>query len=377
MGQPPHRPEPHDQVQFGSSRRRPWLAGLGLAAITIAAITIVAVRSGAGGHGHHPTSARTGITVVRVGHPILAEPTGWDLFARGDGFVADIQLAWGRVRQTVVPPLNSGNAVSFLVAPHEVIVRSYDYVPGYVVPDGRPPHVLTGLLATGGPLLPGPAPGEVWTQTGTSQNLALVSLAGRRIGPSISFPQGRAQQLSATADGRGYVLAMTGSGALVDQGPTWRRPVRFVVAAIGPTGWFGQQCRGRHSCRNVVMNPVTGALRLLPGLARRSPYLFSPPGVIAPDGSYAAVYEGQPNGQFHVVLVNLATGARTRLPMRPGTPDPGSMAWSPDCQWLFVAWNGKLLAVSATSANVTTLRLGLPPVSQVAVRQDVSWPPSG
>ena len=374
------RPVPSDQVQFGTSPRRPWLARLVIAAIGIAAITVAVVHSAAGAHRHHPpsaqrhhpTSARPSIAFTDTGHPILGEAAGWELFARGDTFVADIELGRGRVTRTAVPGLTSGNAASFVASAHEVIVRSYDSVPGYVIPDGKPAQVLTGPLATGGPLVAGPTTREVWTYIGTGSTLTLVTLSGRRVGPSIRFPPNGPEGLSVTADGRGYVLAMTTSGALVDLGPTWHRSVRLAVTAIGPTGWFGQQCGSRHSCRNVVMNPATGALRRVPGTAPapagRFPYLFSPPGVIAPDGGYAAVYQAQPKGVFRIVLIDLATGAQTRLHVESSTLAMDSMAWSPDCKWLFVASKGKLLAVSPASGKVTTLQLGLPPISQIAVR---------
>ena len=364
----------------------PWLPRLALAAIGIAAITVAAVHAAAGAQRHHPTSARRhhptptqrhyptsarpSIAFTDTGHPILGEAAGWELFARGDTFVADIELGGGRVTRTAVPPLKSGNASSFFAGAHEVIVRSYDYVPGYVIPDGKPAQVLAGPLATGGPLLPGPTTGEVWTDIGRGSNLTLVTLSGRRVGPSIRFPPNGPEQLSATTDGRGYVLAMTASGALLDLSPTWHRSVPLAITAIGPTGWFGQRCIGRHSCRNVVMNSATGAMRLLPGAAPagRFSYLFAPPGVIAPDGGYAALYQAQPNGVFRIVLINLATGVQTRLHVESSTLALDSMAWSPDSKWLFVASKGKLLAVSPASGKVTTLQLGLPPVSQVAVR---------
>ena len=380
--------DPTDRVQFGTNPRRPWLARLALAAIGITAITVAAIHSAAGDHRHrptsahrhhltlaqrhHPTSARPSIAFTNTGHPILGEAAGWELLARGDTFVADIELGRGRVTRTAVPWLESGNAASFFAGAHEVIVRSYDYVPGYVIPDGKPAQVLTGPLATGGPLVAGPTTSEVWTYIGRGSNLTLVTLSGRRVGRSIRFPPDGPQQLSATADGRGYVLAMTMSGALVDLGPTWHQSVRLAVTAIGPTGWFGQHCVSRHSCRNAVMNSATGALRLLPGMAPapagRFSYLFSPPGVIAPNGGYAAVYQAQPHGVFRIVLINLATGAQTRLHVKSNTLALDSMAWSPDCKWLFVASKGKLLAVSPASGKVTTLQLGLPPISQIAVR---------
>jgi len=208
------RPNPNDQVQFGTGPHRPWLARLALAAICITAIIVAAVHSVAGAHRHHPTSAhrhhptlaqrhhptsaRPSIAFTNVGHPVLGEAAGWELFARGDTFVADIELGRGRVTRTAVPWLESGNAASFFAGAHEVIVRSYDYVPGYVIPDGKPAQLLTGPLATGGPLVAGPTTSEVWTSIGTGSNLTLVTLSGRRAGPSIRFPPNGPDQLSAT-----------------------------------------------------------------------------------------------------------------------------------------------------------------------------------
>jgi hypothetical protein len=366
------RPEPGDQIQFGAARRRPWLIRLAVAAVVIVAIVVLAVQATSGGHAR--PAARPSIATANIGHPILGETTGWDLFVRGASFVADIQPGSGRVTRTAVPPLTTGNPVaSFIVGPHEVIVRSYDFVPGYVIPDGQPARQLTGMLATSGPLVPGPAPDEVWTQVGTSQDLHLVTVSGHQVGPVIRFPPNGPPQMPVIADGRGYLLDTTIYGRFIDLGPTWDQPVYGGVMAVGPTGWLTQQCARDHRCRDFVIHPATGWQQLVPGVVRpsRFRYWLWAPGVVAPDGTLAAVLDGQSttSTRLRLELIDLDTGAR--LPVNVefgGQPIPESMAWSPDCRWLFVAWQGKLLAVSAVSGKVTTLHLGLPPVSQIAVR---------
>jgi len=98
------------------------------------------------------------------------------------------------------------------------VIRPSDLVPGYVVPDGGQARPLTGLLADGGPLVPGPVGSQVaWVTSGppTAPALSLITLAGHRSGPSIHFQPGGPQVPStAVSDGRGDVL-VTDGGQLV------------------------------------------------------------------------------------------------------------------------------------------------------------------
>ncbi len=376
-------------VQFGKDRSPGgrWLPRIALACLVLAAIIALVVRGA--GHQSRP-AARTppppAIRVITVGHRLLGVTAGWELFARGPDDLIRVQLAQGKILVTYVPSLESADPnVAFLIGPHEVLIRSTDLVPGYVVPDGAQARPLPGSLADGGPLVPGPARAQAgWVMTGLPgyPALSLISLSGRLSGPTIRFPPG-GPQLPATAvsDGRGYVLVDTGSSSAYDAGPGWDRVVPGTVIAVGPAAWLVVTCDARNQrCRNAVVDTSDGARRRLPGPAAGFPYTFQwpPTGVIAPDGSTAAVAESSRLGQLTVHLINLHTGAgrRIKIPLGADLGSPlgadlsdQSMVWSPDSRWLFVAAaDGKLVAVDASTGKAERLPVSLPAVTQVAIR---------
>jgi hypothetical protein len=380
-------------VQFGSGRSSGgrWLPRIALACLVIAAIVAIAVR-GTGQHPQHAAKTKTPrpappMIVVVAGHPLLGVTAGWELFARGPNDLLRFELAQGRIKETYVPPLTSANAnVAFVIGAHEAVIRSTDLVPGYVVPDGGEARQLTGPLAGDGPLIPGPAPSQAaWVSSASqaSPALSLVTLTGRRAGPTIRFRAG-GPQLPATAvsDGRGYVLVTTGRSSVFDAGPGWDRPVPGTVLAVGRASWLVLVCHPVYlHCHNEVVDIADGARRALPGPAAGYPYDFSwpPTGVIAPDDSTAAVPESGRDGRLTVHLVNLRSGANrnlkivlgmpgTNLPLGAGLNDQ-SMVWSPDSRWLFVAAaGGMLVVVVARTGRAEDLGLTLPAVTQVAIR---------
>ena len=325
--------------------------------------------------------------VTTVGHRLLGVAAGWELFARGPDDLLWIELARGQITQTYVPPLETASRdVAFVIGAREAVIRPADYVPGYVIPDGHQARLLTGLLAGGGPLVPGPASAQAaWVPSGppTSPTLSLVALTGQPSGPSIRFAPG-GPQLPATAvsDGRGYVLVTTGSFSIYDAGPGWDRPVPGTVVAVGPATWLVVTCNPQYRhCRNEVVDVSDGARRVLPSAATAEPYYFSwpPTGVIAPDASTAAVAETGRRGGLSVHLIDLRTGATRDLNVPLGVPgsdlplggdsNDHSMAWSPDSRWLFVAAaGGKLVAVNARTGQAESLGVRLPAVDQVAIR---------
>ena len=398
-------PDSYDEVvQFGNNRPPGgrWLTRMALACLVLAAIITVAVRGT--GHDSRPTAKTPpppAIRVITVGHWLLGVTAGWELFARGPDDLLRVQLAQGKITLTHVPPLGTANPdVAFVIAPHEVVIRSTDLVPGYVVPDGAQPRPLPRSLAHGGPLVPGPARAQAgWVMTGLPgyPALSLVSLSGRPSGPKIRFVPG-GPQLPATAvsDGRGDVLVDTENFNAYDAGPGWDRPVPGTVVAVGPTTWLVVTCNPlyRH-CRNTVVDIATGARRTLAGPAAGYPYDFfswPPTGVVAPDGGTAAVAEtasGQPttsniaseggtagvspsgrDAVQTVHLINLRTGANRDLGIPLGADlSDQSMVWSPDSRWLFVAAaDGKLVAVDASTGRAELLQAPLPAVEQVAIR---------
>jgi hypothetical protein len=379
----PGRPGPGagDVIAFGRDRpprrRRTTGALLAGAAALIVAVTVINVA----GHSQRPVRpSRPGpppVVVSQVHRHLLGVTGNWELFARGLTYLVRIQLARGTITRTQVPPLESNNPdVDFLVGPNEAIVRSYDQVPGYVVPDGEPARQLTGVLAADapGPLLPGPRSSQAWTlMSGPGrQQLALVSLDGQVSRTSIRLPSGGALPATAIADGDGDVLLMTSANRIYDAGPTWDRVVPTTTVAVGPTGWLSLSCRTKR-CRDVVTSAATGVPRVLPGPALQdSAFTWPTLGVIAPDGAIAAVpaYGSTFDGGVTLRLVDLRTGAIGTLKVAL-SPDPGyqSMAWSPDSTWLFVvSASGRIVAVNTRTGQLTGLGVRLPPVTQLAIR---------
>jgi hypothetical protein len=396
-------PDRDDEIlQFGRDRsgRRRWLPRTVLVLLVVAAgLAVVARGSGHPARRAAPLPAPSQlpapslpapppVRITSAGHRLLGVTGDWELFARGPDDLVRIQLSLGRLTRTYVPPLTSGNPdVSFVVGASETVIASADHVPGYVVPDGGQARLLTGPLAAGGPLLPGPDPRQAaWVTTGppTRPALSLVALAGDRRSAVIRLAPGRSQ-LPATAapDGRGYALLISGSSTVYDTGPGWDRPVPGTVIAVGPSSWLDVACEA-HSrrCHDEVIDAADGDRRTLPGKVSPSlSYLSWPPmGVIAPDGATAAVAEPRRDGQLTVRLIDLDSGAARDLAIRLGPRGSGnqpgtdannhSMAWSPDSRWLFVAAaGGRLLAVDARSGQATDLGVALPPVTQVAIRR--------
>ena len=367
----------YEVVKLGRGRAGGrWGSRALLACLVAAAAVTVAVQVG----GHRPAAGTPPpVRITMVGHRLLGVTAGWQLLARGPADLLQIQLSRGRITQTYVPPLASATPdVALVAGARDTIIRSADVVPGYVVPDGQQARALTGVLAGGGgPLVPGqPGTQTAWVRTGppTSPVLSLVTLTGHLSGPVIRFPPGRAQlPATAVSDGRGNVLVSSGKFSVYDAGPGRDSPVPGMVVAVGPADWLLVTCDAQHNdCRNEVIGTADGSRRVLPGEPATTPYFFSwpPAGVIAPDGSTAALAENGYYGQITVYLINLRTGTTDDLGIPLGANANGqSMAWSPDSRWLFVAEaDGKLVAVSARTGNVQSLGVKIPPVDQVAIR---------
>jgi hypothetical protein len=377
--------------RWGRLAGRRWGPRALLACLVLATVVTVVVRTA--GHQARPAASAPAppppLRVITLGHPLLGITAGWDLFARGPDDVLRIELAEGRIVQTYVPSLETASPdIAFVIGAHEAVIRPSDFVPGYVVPDNVQARPLTGLLADGGPLVPGPAGSQAaWITSGspTSPGLSLVTLTGHRSGPAIQFQPGGPQvPATAVSDGRGDVLVTDQRSSVYDTGPGWDRPVPGTVVAVGPTHWLVDVCDAQYlHCRNEVVDTTTGSWRALPGPAAESvPYYFfswPPTGVISPDGSTAAVGENGRGGRLTVHLIDLRTGATRDLNVPLGGPGSDvsfgggaseqSMAWSPDGRWLFVAASGgKLVAIDARTGRPESLGVSLPAIDQVAIR---------
>ncbi len=354
---------------------RAWLPTLLLACLVVGAVFAVFRQSGSPHNPPAPQPAPSprppAVTVTDMGHPLLGITSDWQLFGLSADSVVEVQFNAGRITRTILPQQEGSGPVSFIVGPHEAIIRPLDNVPGYVVPDGRPARPLTGMLARGDLLLPGPSPAEEWAVSGTGNTLPLLGPGGKPTSVRVTLPRRWAAQ-SAMADGRGDLLLFDDHGQQFDAGPGSLRQVGALLVAIGPKRWLGLACHHGH-CRNVVIDVATGARRTLAGPPVSIvtwPWPWQP-GVVSPDGATAAVIEAGRYGHVSLKLVDLASGAVTTIDV-PVTQASSSqmLAWSPDSRWLFVAdAGGQLLAVDQVSHRVESLGVPLPDIIQIAVRQ--------
>jgi hypothetical protein len=304
--------------------------------------------------------------VISLGHPLLDVPPTWELVARSPDAVYQIQLATGRIVR-ISAPISGGQSVSFLVGPHEVVVRPWDCVNGengYFIRDGHPATALGGVLADCGAALPGPGPGQAWVQNADPRNprMVLVGLNGQLTG--VSMPE---QNSSEMPDGAGYAL-VTLVGGVYDARPDGlHRITTGRVLAAGPSGYLAEDCDVRHTCTMEVIGRQGGTHRV-PGPA---PDQFAS-GVISPDGTRAALVTQAATDTDTVVLHLVDLGSRTDHATRvmlSARQDPlSAMAWSPHSQWLFVAdATGHIVAVDRTG-RARDLDARLSAIEQLTVR---------
>ena len=117
------------------------------------------------------------------------------------------------------------------------------------------------------------------------------------------------------------------------------------------------------------MDQAGGAPRTLPGPSAE-PEPGAAPGVIAPDGSAAAVIRVS-GDRVTLHLLSLVSGADQQISVSLDQESAAdqTLAWSPDSRWLFiVAAHGELAAVNARTRHVEGLGVELPPIGQIAIR---------
>jgi hypothetical protein len=351
-------------VSFGRPRQRQGGIGPLLLAVLAAAAVLAVVRQ-SGGHPHRPPPPA--VAVTDVGHPVLGVRAGWELFGLdGSGLVA-VQLSRGRIIRTTVPPLQSGGPVFFVAALGEAIIRPLDNVPGYVVPDGRPARRLTGLLATGGVLLPGPTLTEQWFGR---TSLDLLGPGGKPVTANLDAVVRAWDPFWVMADGAGGVLLIDSTSQIgqYDARPGMLRPVGTQVVAVGPTTWLGMNCQ-RGLCQDVVISAATGASRALPGPPVSLTGWSSALGAVAPDGRTAAVIVPTDDETSTLELVSLTSGEQTRVAVPVSGVSSSRLAWAPDSTWLFVVTaDGGLDAVDPSTGRAQDLGLGLSGLSQITIR---------
>jgi hypothetical protein len=358
------RPSRGDIVQFGRPRRhRGGLGPLLLAALVAVAVLAVA-RQSSGQPRRPPPPA---VAVTNIGHPILGVRAGWELFGLDSSGVVTVQFDVGRIVRTRVPPLLSNGPVFFVAAQGEAIIRPLDNVPGYVVPDGKPARQLTGLLAQGGTLLPGPTLTEQWFGR---RSLDLLGPGGKVVNAHLAAPARTWAGFWVVADGAGGVILidMTSQAEEYDARPGMLRPVRAQLVAVGPKAWLGMNCQPG-PCQDVVISPATGASKTLPAPPVTVAPWPSTLGAVAPDGGTAAVIVPGDGETSVLKLVSLVTGNLTRVAVAVSGSWSTQLAWSPDSRWLFVITaRGRLDAINPRTGRLQDLDLGLSGLSQIVIR---------
>jgi hypothetical protein len=364
---------PEEVLGGHPSRRAPrwwlWLIPVAVAALVIA---VVAQRGkpAAAPASRAPTASERATSPAVIPFALselLDETGGWELFGRGLDSLVRLQIAEDRITRTAGVGLGSGGPVSFVVGSNEAVIRPLDDVPGYAIPDGKPPRTLTGELGAGGLVLPGPDPDDVWMQTGEASHasMTLVGLDGRPSDTSIPIPAGFSPY--PVADGAGYLLlAKTDGRGVYDARPGMR--LRQVttgdVLAIGPTRWLVRECASTHRCTTATVEWVSGTRHVLHDI---DAYAYGTAGLISPDGATAAMTDPV-TGTVH--LVTLAGGVDRPVDVFVDTRSAdGAIVWSPDSRWLFVADRyGDLAAVERLTGQVRHFGTVLPELRQLAVR---------
>jgi hypothetical protein len=201
-------------------------------------------------------------------------------------------------------------------------------------------------------------------------SMPLVRMDGTETGVSVLLPPGGLA--GADSDGRGGVLVVDYTPSSVtynDVRPGGFQPIAGIVTAAGPTRWLVLACHAGRRCSNAVVDPATGARHTLPGHSAEL-QTAAEPGVIAPDGSTAAILAAS-GDRVTLHLINLVSGSDQQIPVSPNAESAADqmLAWSPDSQWLFVVTaQGKLAAVDARTGHVEGFGASLPRLSLIAVR---------
>ncbi|HEY3632366.1 MAG TPA: hypothetical protein VGL21_15770 [Jatrophihabitantaceae bacterium] len=301
------------------------------------------------------------VTVRDLGHPLLNVPRGVDLFTSGGDSLLRIELASGRITRTAGVGLSSGAPTSLVAGPHQVMLKSFDNVPGFLIPDGRPARPLPGGLARGTAIYPGPDPVHFWVsdQPGSYQARSeLVGVDGRPTGTTL--PLG-----ASGSDGAGYLLT-EGIGGVYDVRPgSVQRVTSGALLAVGPTRLLTLECDPHYRCTLDAVDRATGVHHVL----RPASTAGGGTGTISPDGRTAAVSSIGPAGTT-VHLVNLTTGADRSTSVQADSSGSTTMVWTPDSHWLLVVdTTGHIVAIDH-NGHARILISGETPITAITLRAE-------
>jgi hypothetical protein len=267
---------------------------------------------------------------------------------------------------TPLPAPASTGTVSFVVTRHAAIVRPWDRVPGSLLQAGPRATKLTGRIASGGTiLLPGPDENHVWVISSDNDDnqpsIREVGIDGKPTGTAITVPK-KVQDpwFSIASDGAGYLLSQ-GPQGVYDLRPDGAHLVPHgQVLAAGPTGYVINDCDDVQ-CGMAVIGRSGDASTPVPG-----PPEASAPGIVSPDGRFAAVGDAS---SASVTLTNLATGRSTTVSGFTGTDARylSQMAFTPNSDYLLVVTADGLVPVdTATLTRGPTL--AIPDLVAIAIR---------
>jgi hypothetical protein len=372
------RPTGPDGPDRRSWRSRWWLL---LIPTVIALVVVGAVRHG-GTRSASPSTrpstpaprvsvagsapAAAPVSITRLGHALLDVPAGWEIFGRGPAGVVRIQLAAGVITRTRVPGLAAAGSLSFVVGPTELIIRPSDPgATGYLVPDGRPAKPqLPGALADADAAFPGPDPGHLWVQSGSSALISLVGFDGKPTEVSFPVPAGNG---SVSSDNAGGLIFTDYAGAYALRPDGLHRITRGALLAAGRTRWLVAECDDQHHCATIVIDRARGSRRVLgPVQADESVQ----PGVISPDGTTAALLVERTSLAPSLYLLDLTSGSASTVAPADGPCNQQSFEWSPDSHWLFDTSSvpGDLCLIDRHTGQTQTLPAALPLINQLSFR---------
>lgn len=145
-------------------------------------------------------------------------------------------------------------------------------------------------------------------------------------------------------------------------------PDRHALAGLGESEIrLTTVCDARHHCHGVVIDRSSGERHNVDlAMSNVSPWLAA----MSPDGAYAAVVFASAHHPLTLHLLDLRGGRDQLTTVQVDqTLHEGSLVWSPDSDYLFVAGlQGRLWVIKPATGAVSEFPVRLPPVRELAAR---------
>ena len=285
---------------------------------------------------------------------MLAAPTGIELFVRTPDALVRYELDRGRITTTGIPLTSYGTPTLILAATWSVVLLPLSAERRYLIFDGAPPVIAPGELGRSSfsAFFAGPSPDLLWEfgrdNLGAGGKLTLVGIDG--VATTTGVDIGSAYPTM--ADGRGNVVIQATGGDYIAGPIGIQRLTTGFVAAIGESAAVTIECDQHLLCFFVIVDRDTGHRRVL-GTATGYDR-FSADGLVAPDGSMAALVRGTQNQELH--LLDLSSGQDTTLAtyFNGGQSGRAALAWSRDSRFLFFIDDQGVLQVLDRVTGVTS-----------------------